>query len=523
MNPPLSKLANYLIEKLDTKSQIQQKGDLEVNSLISDLASWYEKLRNVIEYKEEEVVLRSAIERILSRRLILGGKGRQLAEPLIRELVWAKYLPHTNIPDQLIDKVTEKIECYEVLEQKIKKTLKKNKTEASKWLFQILTGEIENVISPSKDREILSNFIFQIFKEEVQIKNEELETRDAQVFIATKRAFDKHDLPLLRYDLFIQYFGYLTQKNTDKVASNFETFFEEANKQLTYPLRDTIHSYIKNRLPPFLILEEFFRSHKGEIRQTMQDPDRFNSDVNKIITKRYNQISQKVSTAIKRSVTFIFITKATIALSIEVAIENYLYGSVYWIAIIINVISSPFLMILSTLFIRTPDKNNTNLILEDMNKILYSDNPNLAKKLILDKNAHRLPVVLAVIYGFLWILSLVIGVGTIALILSFFNFTVVSILIFIFFLIIVSFMSYRIYRISQTYTIKKVGGGIRSLIFDFFFIPLILLGKNISQGASQLNVLLFIFDYLIETPFKEMFNFLEQWLFFLRRQRDTLD
>lgn len=523
MNPPLSKLTSYLIEKLDTKSQLQKREELEVNSIISDLASWYEKLRNVIEYKEEEVVLRSAIERILSRRLLLGGKGKQLAEPLVRELVWAKYLPHGNIPDQLIDKVTEKIECYELLEQKLKKILKKNKAESSKWLFQILTGEIENVISPSKDRELLSNFVYQIFKDEVQIKNEKIETKDAQVFIATKRAFDKHDLPLLKYDLFIQYFGYLTEDKIETITNNFEAFFEEAHKQLTYPLKDTIHSYIKKRLPPFLILEEFFRTHKGEIKETMQDPAKFNSEVNKIITKRYNEISKKVSTAIKRSVTFIFITKATIALSIEVAIENYLYGSVYWVAIIINVMSSPFLMILSTLFIRTPDKNNTNLILEDMNKVLYSDNPHLAKKLTLDKNSYRLPLVLGIVYGFLWILSLVIGVGTIALILSFFNFTFVSILIFIFFLIIVSFMSYRIYRIAQTYTIKKIGGGIRSLVFDFLFVPLIYLGKNISQGASQLNVLLFIFDYLIETPFKEMFNFLEQWLFFLRRQRDTLD
>lgn len=523
MNPQLSRPANYLIEKLDSKSKTQQERELEVNSLISDLASWYEKLRNVIEYKEEEVVLRSAIERILSRRLLLGGKGKQLAQPLVRELVWAKYLPHTNIPDQLIDKVTEKIELYEQLEQKVKKNLKKNKSEISNWLFQILTGEIENVISPSRDRELLSNFVYYIFQDDIQIKDEDPQTKDAQVFIATKKAFDKHDLPLLRYDLFIQYFGYLTQDNILEVAQNFESFFEEAQKQLNYPLRDTIHLYIKNRLPPFLILEEFFRVRKGEIKQTIQDSEKFSAEISKIITKRYNEITTKVSTAIKRSVTFIFITKATIALSIEAMIENYLYGSIYWVAIVINIISSPFLMVLSTLFIKTPDKNNTELILEDINKILFSDNPTLAKKLILEKNSYRLPLVLAIIYGCLWLLSLVLGVGTIALVLSLLNFTIISQLIFIFFLIIVSFMSYRIYRISQTYTVKKVGGGIRSLIFDFFFLPLIYLGKNISQGASQLNILLFIFDYLIETPFKEMFNFLEQWLFFLRRQRDTLE
>jgi len=43
------------------------------------------------------------------------------------------------------------------------------------------------------------------------------------------------------------------------------------------------------------------------------------------------------------------------------------------------------------------------------------------------------------------------------------------------------------------------------------------------MGIAQINIVLFVFDYLIETPFKQMFAFLEQWLFFLRSQREMLD
>lgn len=519
----LSPLANYLITQLDTKKNISNKEELEVNALVSELASWYEKLRNVIEYKEEEVVLRSAIERIVKRRVLLGGRGKTIAEPLIRELVWAKYLPPTEVPEQLIDKVTEKIELYEKLEQILKKQVKKNRGEIFNWTFQILTGEIENIISPSKDRELISNFIYQVFRKRLEIKDEEEQTKDVQVYIAVKRAFDKHDLPLLRYDLYIQYFGYLTSKNIEYIAENFEEFYNEANKQLSYPLRDTIHSYIKNKIPPFLILEEFFRNNKGSIRNIIYDSEQFSLQLHEIINKRYSEITKKVSTAIKRSVIFIFITKATLALSIEATFENLLFGSVYWTGIIVNILSSPFLMILSTFFINTPNKENTKRILENIQEILCEDNPNIGKTLKIDKNHNRLPIALAIIYGLLWLLSLGLGVGAIVLVLSYFHFNIISQAIFIFFIIIVSFMSYRIYRISQTYTIKSDKIRIRSLIFDFFFIPFIQLGKQLSTGISQINVFLFIFDYLIETPFKEIFSFIEQWLFFLRRQREMLE
>lgn len=523
MPPKLSKLTEFLVNKLDTPKNQSGNDQIEVNSLISDLASWYEKLRNVIDYKEEEVVLRAAIERILRRRMVMGGKGRQLAEPLVRELVWAKYLPNSEVPEQLIEHLTEKIESYSFLEHEVKRHMHKNRSDAMTWIFQILTGEIENIISPSRDKELMSNFIFQIFKSRIEIKDDTEQTKDAQVFIATKRAFDKHDLPFLRYDLFIQYFGFLNHNKVEEVSKGFEEFYKEATTQLNYPLRDTIHSYVKNKIPPFLILEEFFRLKKGEIKRTIIQPTDFQNDLNKIIAKRYNEISQKVSTAIKRSVLFVFITKATLALSLEVTAENLIYGSTNWIAIIINILSSPFLMILSTFFIKTPDKANTLKILENINQIVFEDNPNLGRKLSINKSYHKLPFLLAMIYGILWLMSLTMGIGAITLILTFFHFNIISQGVFVFFLIIVSFMSYRIYRISQTYTIRGETHGMRSLVFDFFFIPFIQLGKKLSQGVSQINIFLFVFDYLIETPFKEMFAFIEQWLFFLRRQRDMLE
>ena len=95
--------------------------------------------------------------------------------------------------------------------------------------------------------------------------------------------------------------------------------------------------------------------------------------------------------------------------------------------------------------------------------------------------------------------------------------------IFMFFLAIVSFISFRINRIAYMYNLKDKKEDFGSLLFDFFFMPFIQVGKRVTSAISQLNIILFIFDFVIETPFKGIFAFFEQWLLFLRTQREKLD
>src|SRR5690606_15771711 len=68
---------------------------LEVDELASKIAEAYEKVRKVIDWKEENLLRRGAIERILKRRLVSELYGisilpnlnaKEMAEPMILEL-----------------------------------------------------------------------------------------------------------------------------------------------------------------------------------------------------------------------------------------------------------------------------------------------------------------------------------------------------------------------------------------------------------------------------------------------------
>ena len=97
----LNQDSDYLIKAYEEASR--KKGDQGFASgIASELAAWYERLRTAIENRDEEVILRAAVERILRRRLLLGGNGKTVGPLLVRELIWARYFPYEGISDDKI-------------------------------------------------------------------------------------------------------------------------------------------------------------------------------------------------------------------------------------------------------------------------------------------------------------------------------------------------------------------------------------------------------------------------------------
>ena len=102
------------------------------------------------------------------------------------------------------------------------------------------------------------------------------------------------------------------------------------------------------------------------------------------------------------------------------------------------------------------------------------------------------------------------------------HFNFVSQFVFTFFLAIVSFLSYRINLLANVY---RVGDkeGLLTLLVDFLFMPIIRVGRNLTIGIAQINIFLYLFDFLIEAPFKLLFAFFDQWFYYLRGRSEELE
>lgn len=492
-----------------------------INPLVSEMASWYERFRNSIEYREEEMILRASIERILKRKLALSSDSKRVGKELVRELIWSKHITEESATQELIGKVIESIHAFLDLRKSvsIQKTISEGKLNS--FINNILSSDIENILSPSKERETIENYIFHILEKNIKIEDDKNNDTSVQLFIAIKKAYSKNDQALIEYNLFKQYFGQLSSGNIEKVKENFVKGFETIQAHLNHPLRYKILNYVKRQIPPFLILEDILRQNPAYLDLVENDEAKFNEIVSKSCSLRYETIAGKVRRAIIRSIIFIALSKVFFAFSIEATYDNLMHGQVFWIPLVVNIIGPIILMIIVSLLIRVPGEKNTSEILRRIHLLVSSDNPTIGKELVIKADDDNN---LSALYTFFTLLSLTgffATIGIIILLLMRFNFTLVSQGIFLFFLSIVSFLAYRINQTAQIYTVVEKQNFLTPII-DLFFMPIARLGRHLTEGISQINIFLFILDFLIETPYKGLLSFFEQWFFFLHSKRDGL-
>lgn len=364
--------------------------------------------------------------------------------------------------------------------------------------------------------------MFQVVRNNVTISDDSDQTKDVQVFIAIRKAFAKDDIAFLRYHLFTQYFGPLKKDTLDTIATSFKNGYNEIHKQLSYPRKERIFAYVKNITAVFLILEDLFRINQANIRTLFTNEKELEQAVLTACQARYHGISSKVHRAIFRSFIFILLTKAFFAFTVEGTVENLFFGRVIWSAIFINISVPPILMVVAGFFIKPPGQDNSKRILSYVKTVLFQENARIGSPLLIKKIPDRGNPAMNVVFSILWLLAFILSFGILIFFLSKIHFNIISQAVFIFFLTIVSFLTYRIGLMSKVYSVEE-RQRITAPLVDFFFMPAVRVGRQLTEGISQINIFLFIFDFIIETPFKGISGFLEQWFFFLRAKREEME
>lgn len=525
----LNRFSESLIHLFEKAKEVPPESANAVNPLVSELASWYEKFRNSIEYRDEEVILRASIERILKRRLALGGNGATAAKPLLKELVWARYFPESLYTEDTIKRIERLIDFYLLLKKEVVslhlkhevvKTYGMKEGEMRNLMFQLMSSDVEQTLHPNKVEEAVGNYIFHVLRKNISADEEREEERDVQLFIAIRRAYSKDDIAFLRFKLFTQYFGKMSEMEVGDVAGKFKEAHMQIEEQLTHPARFKVLSYVKRQIPPFLIMEDIFASNDN-VKELTQNEEELSRTVMSACHKKYKTISEKVRRAIIRSVIFILLSKTLIAFGVEGTYDRIFLGHVEWLTLALNIIIPTLFMIVVGLSIRTPGEKNSRLILNRIHSLLFDDDPKVGRSIIFPVPDKKPRSGMELAFGILWITAFLLSFGAVFLGLSFLHFSIASQSIFIFFLAIVSFLAYRINITAHEYSVESKQG-ILTPIIDFFFMPIARVGQYLTAGISQINIFLFILDFIIEAPYKAIVGFFDQWFFFLHSKREEI-
>jgi hypothetical protein len=515
----LSPLTQKLIDtykQIETSKAADQSAKLEVSQTVSFLGSVYEKMRNAVEYRESHLIRKATIERILRRRILLNQRAEDFSESLVRELLWGKYLKNDTVSQNTVKETTSATVRYLNLRRQVIIQLENTDQigEVSDWIIELLACKLELILAPSPRSDAFVRYIFEWIRPIIELKDENRQTSDAIIYLAVQKAFNKADEQLLRCH-------FITLYGEENLFTDFWKTYKITNTHVRNPLINKVSKFLKKQNAPFLILESLFneKSEKS-IKEILQDTKELTSKISQICKLKYSQVNKRLHRAAFRSIVYIFLTKMLLAFLLEIPADRFLEGEIDLVPLAINISFPPFLMFIIALLISPPGSKNTKRITEYIKQILSKEHSDSQKR-IFEKKAKvgkpLLTFVFTAIYGITFLL--IFGLIFFGLTKVGFNFA--SQLIFIFFLTVVSFFAYRIRQIPREYRLKEKDG-ILTPIIDFLMLPILSVGKRLSETMGKINIITFVFDFILEAPFKAIFEVFEEWIGFLRKKREEI-
>ena len=500
---------------------------IHVSQTVSLVALIYEKIRNAIEYREDHLIRRAAIERIIKRRLMLNPEGKGEAENVLREVLWARYFSSGSLGGQDLVKIQAIIDKYLFIKRTII-TGRDIDTQQylAEFLIQMLTCEIEETLSPEDASQYASFtfFIFQVMRKKIKIEGLSDDQRDAYFLAALERAYRKSDMPYQRYHLFITFYkpvGDYSMSELKELSNKLPKIFLKIDETLNNSFVDSLIRYTRKQLPSFLILFSIINDKFKEIIPILGDKNKLWNEVEQTCRDKYQQLSSRIRTLAVRSFIYIFLTKMIFALILEVPVSKYIYGDVNLRSVIINSVFPPILMLLIVSFFKVPGDDNTKNIFNKIVNIIDRDTTFETSVSYLPKKSRVKKPMLIFGFTIFYTLTFMVTLSLIYEGLSYIDFNLISMSVFVFFVSLVSFFSYRIRQIVNLYRLDEKEGVLTPII-DFFFMPILSLGKFFSGGLARLNFLIFVFDFLIEAPFKLIFEVVEEWISFVRKRKDEI-
>ena len=495
---------------------------IHVEEIISRAAFLYEKVRNAVDYREDHLLRRAAVERIMKRLFVRGVHSDKIAPPLVRELIRARYLPNDALPETKLHEVAFILERYIALWNSAPLEVQKN-AELFAWMLGAASREVEECLSPAPSLDKLVEAMYRLVRPRLKLpaRMEDERERNTQLFIAIHRTLMMSDQPTIRYKLFLMYaprWASLTPDEVGSIGWDIAAIAGVVERDLKHPIGDALARTVKKEAVAFTILHDIMIAKPDGARALLADPARLDEEVRKACQARYKKAKAKLSRAAGRSIIFIFFTKVLLALAAEVPYEIYILRHFDPMPLVINILMPPMLLFLVAMTTRVPDKKNTEAIVASV------------KDAVEEGRAHtpvevkRLPrPVLTMITLTLVYLALYGAIfGVIVQGLKFLKFNIVSGCLFLLFLSLVSFFGIRIRQSVRRLVVTSRKENVVTFLFDLFTVPIIRAGRWISIKSSSINVFVFVLDFLIEAPFKSLLNITEEFTTFLREKKEDI-
>lgn len=530
ISPLLERFFNAIQSRTapDNLAVAEEDAVIEVGSITRQAAHYYERMRYAVDYKDDHVLRRSAIERVIKRKMTFGITPDAIGNDLIVELIQAGYLPSGKLSQRIVPIVQGVIEkTLAFMEYAREADPKMRNVLFDARVLSLCACEIEDILFPRVIQEEAATLFFNAVHDRVDVIGEDMSQAEinVQIYIAVRKSLLNSDVPRLFFDVWRLYypdwisFAVQTDEGNQKIraaAHDFVAAKGYIERHLKHPVQSRLVAKLKNDAMFYAIIMTIAERYGDDAKKIFSNPDLLSAEVGEFASQKYGEEKRRITSMARRALIYIFLTKIILAFAIELPYDLFIARAVHYGALFINVVFHPALLFAITAGVAVGSADNTARIIRGVSETVRGD---MRGKIVLRmKRLSGLLAVSYVVYGFLFLFSF----GSIIAFLSGLGFTAVSTALFLMFLTLVSFFGIRIRYAAKRWVVRVHDEKLASFAWDLLTLPIVMLGKWLTETFSSINIFVFILDFIIETPFKAILKAFDSFVIFIKEKKEEL-
>jgi len=526
-------------ESLKPKGEVTY---IHVDDIASKVAVFYERLLRVINWKEEQLVRRTAIERKLKRRLIteISGltvvanlKPEVISRALVLESIRGGHLPNNQIPQTKFKEVQNILEKYIFLLKNISSAENKGSSDVKlkvqfyNWLLEIAACEIEETLATPLKENALINSMAQTLEEKIRIKPEgsisEMDKK-IQIYIAVHRTLFHLDAPIISYRLLRwQYPEWINMPASayPQAAKDILKIRQRLQDQLNYKYSGDFFKIGEKYNTLWLIMGDIldeFKKKPEEIESELANKESLNKMITEAYDKRYKTLKSRLLRMGLYSSFSVMIANMFSLFIVEVPLAKLLYGRIRPWAMVADVVVPTLIMISLVSAYRLPGKTNIDKVIEEIQNIIYYQDGEEVYELRVKHGRKLITTFFIILF---YILGLIISIGGIIWILRAIKLPPTSVAINTLLAAVMIFSAMVVRQRAKELAVED-RTSLLEFSVDFLSIPVAKIGQWLATKWKKYNVVSVFFTALIDMPFFALINFIESWSSFLKERKSEI-
>jgi hypothetical protein len=511
---------------------------LEVDELASKIAKAYEKIREVADWKEENLLRRAAIERILKRRLVskLYGisimpdvRAEEIAEPMALELMRSGYFDNGRISRSQVRELENILNKYikimsdSRLPRANDDIYVKKKINFYAWIIEIAACEIEELLSPNFKENALMNLMTNVLYSRTKVipsnKVADME-KFLQIYISVHRTLYNFDSPIIAFNLIkIKYPFWVKEdpKSVKQVTEQAVKIRQEIEEDLQEPLGKKFHQVAAKYDAAYRLINDVtdeINNTPAIVKATYADEKKLDELIDTVYHRRRKSLKKRLFRSAIYSTLSIFVAGGASFIIFEGPVARWAGVPFSLLTLFIDLLIPSLVMFLLVVAIRPPHPSNFPIVKQEIKKIVYKQAEEDVYELALNKKKNKILNALFIIFSTLCGLA---GLGFIFWIFKIARVPWTSMYIDTVFTAMVFFAAMAIKATSKEITIKDKGNFLESFM-DLFSIPLAQIGQWFSNKWREYNIVSALLTALVDTPFSAIIRLIEDWRNFLKEK-----